>query len=151
MYNGRTVAYLNNYSSPEWVTISKEAPFDIEGIAGNNANGPVIYNGDQVAYLNNYDAPEWTVIKNNCPYSIQGMAGDNSNGCLVFNKIQFSYLQNYANPTWYDKQSTPNNITSIAGNIQTGAIALLSNNDVYIMDNYNNNNWVKLDLFVPNS
>jgi hypothetical protein len=41
-----------------WTEVAN-APFDIEGIAGNSVRGPIVFSGPQLQYMSNYSENAW--------------------------------------------------------------------------------------------
>ncbi|KAA3655875.1 MAG: hypothetical protein DWQ04_32765 [Chloroflexi bacterium] len=131
----------NDLTPEVWHEV-KNAPFEIQGITGENTKGVAVYNGSSVCYMNSYDNQIWNKVKD-APFHIQGITGDNANGVAVYNGSSVRYMNSYDNQIWNKVKDAPFHIQGITGE-NTKGVAVYNGSSVRYMNSYDNQIWNKV-------
>ena len=138
IFVGKQVAFMDNYQNDVWMRFPN-APFEIEGLSGNNNTGIVAYGESQLAYIAK-GGTSWTLMAAP-PFAIKGMAGDIF-GVVIFNGTQVAFLNGYTQTNWGTTPAAPFEIDGITAT--TGGDPIIYSGNQVAFFNNTTNSWAML-------
>ena len=138
IFVGKQVAYIDNYQNNIWNRFP-DAPFEIDGLSGNNNVGIVAYGESQLAYIAK-GGTSWTTMASP-PFAIKGIAGDQF-GPVIYNGTQVAFLTGSTQSNWGNTPAAPFEIDGITATTGYDPIIYSGNQVAYF--NNSTNTWAML-------